>query len=410
MDKLTRFVECYINTQTCNLRCHYCYITQRRLFNSKLLKLTHTKDEVKKAFSKERLGGCCLINLCAGGETLIADEVIDVARAFLENGHYVMIVTNGTLTKQLKKFCDFPENMQKHLFFKFSFHYLEFKRLNLLESFAKNVNMIANTGCSYTIEITPSDELIPYIDEIKEFSINNFGALPHITIARDDRTDSINHLSNLTWEEYKKTWATFDSELFRTKTQIFYTKRKEFCYAGEYSINVELESGKITQCYCGKVLGNIYDLEKPINFQAIGCFCSLAHCYNGHAFLTLGNIPELELKTYFELRNRKTKDGKNWVKSEMKNIFSQKLYNNNKEYSEDKKRFVEIDNKLASLQEENSCLKNQNYELLNKINEISNEKQNIQNENETILNSASYKITKPLRFVKKVAKKILRRK
>jgi len=118
----------------------------------------------------------------------------------------------------------------------------------------------------------------------------------------------------------------------------------------------------------------------------------------------------LELKTYFELRNRKTKDGKNWVKSEMKNIFSQKLYNNNKEYSEDKKRFVEIDNKLASLQEENSCLKNQNYELLNKINEISNEKQNIQNENETILNSASYKITKPLRFVKKVAKKILRRK
>lgn len=416
MDKLTRFVECYINTQTCNLRCHYCYITQNRLFNNKILKLSHTPEEIKKAFSKERLGGCCLINLCAGGETLISDDVIDATRAFLENGHYVMIVTNGTLTKQLQKFCDFPKSLQKHLFFKFSFHYLEFKRINFLDVFAKNVNMIANTECSFTVEITPSDELIPYIKEIKEFSLKNFGALPHITVARDERTNGINHLSNSSWEEYKKIWEPFDSELFRTKTQIFYVKRKEFCYAGEYSISVDLESGHINQCYCGKGLGNIYETDKPISFQAIGCNCSFPHCYNGHAFLTFGNIPELKLNSYLELRDRKTKDGKHWVKKDVANIFTQRLYENNKQYSEDKKAFVELDNKFLQLQKENECLKNKTQDLENKLNEsisennkILNEKQNIQNEKNAILNSTSYKVTKPFRFAKKVAKKILRR-
>lgn len=39
---------------------------------------------------------------------------------------------------------------------------------------------------SFTIEVTPSDELIPYIDEMKEVSLREFGALPHITVARDE--------------------------------------------------------------------------------------------------------------------------------------------------------------------------------------------------------------------------------
>ena len=410
MDKLSRYIECYITTEACNLRCHYCYITQHRLFNNKVLKLKHSQNEIKKAFSKERLGGVCLINLCAAGETLLSDDVIETTKTFLEIGHYVTIVTNGTLTKQLKRFCEFPKELQKHLFFKFSFHYLEFKRLNLLEIFSQNINMVAKTECSYTVEITPSDELVPYIDEIKEFSLDNFGALPHITVARNELTNGIDHLSSLSWEEYKKTWETFDSELFRTKTQLFYVKRDEFCYAGEYSFAVNLENGDITQCYCGKTFGNIYDVSTPIKFQAIGHGCTYPHCFNGHSFLVLGDMPELKLKTYFDLRDRKTKDGKHWVKKEMKNIFSQKLYDNNKPYTKEQKEFVELDNKFIALQKENECLKNKNCELTNKLNEATAEKQNAQNEKNAILNSASYKITKPFRFAKKVAKKILRRK
>ena len=35
MDKLKRFVDCYIDTETCNFKCHYCYIALLNKFNKK---------------------------------------------------------------------------------------------------------------------------------------------------------------------------------------------------------------------------------------------------------------------------------------------------------------------------------------------------------------------------------------
>ena len=89
-------------------------------------------EHVRKALSKERLGGTCLINLCAGGETLLARETVNYARELLSEGHYVMIVTNGTVSKRFDEFASFPKELKKHLFFKFSYHYLEFKKEDFL--------------------------------------------------------------------------------------------------------------------------------------------------------------------------------------------------------------------------------------------------------------------------------------
>ena len=85
---------------------------------------------------------------------------------------------------------------------------------------------------------------------------------------------------------------------------------------------------------------NIYkDLEKPISFEAIGK-CNEAHCYNGHAFLTLGNIPELKTPVYATLRNRIMTNGEEWLNPKMKAFLSQKLNNSNEEYSIDAKRHI----------------------------------------------------------------------
>lgn len=342
MDILKKYIECYIPTETCNLRCHYCYITQQRKFNNKLAKFPRTLEEIKKAFSKERLGGACLLNFCAGGETLLAEEVLDIIKVLLEAGHYVMVVTNGTLTKRFKQIAKFPNRLLKHLIFKFSFHYLELKRLNILEKYFENIKKMKACGCSFTVEITPSDELIPYIDEIKQVCYENLGALCHVTIARDDRTNGIEHLSNLDFEQYKKVWNTFDSGLFDFKSTIFYKKRKEFCYAGAWSFYVNLSTGIIRQCYCGDNLGNIYEnMDKSLKLRAIGNTCTIArraHCYNGHAFLTLGDIPELETPFYAETRNRiDSRDGSEWLQPEMKAFMSQKLKDSNEDYSATKK-------------------------------------------------------------------------
>lgn len=340
MEKMKRYIDCYIPTETCNFRCHYCYITQHRKFNNKVAEFQYEPDYIRKALSKQRLGGTCLLNLCAGGETLIAEKVVDIAKALLEEGHYVMIVTNGSLTKRLEKIAEFPKELLSHLFFKFSFHYLELIRLKMLDKFFQNVKMMKEAGASFTVEITPNDELEPYIDEIKRICLEKLGALPHITIGRKD-TDDIPPLTEHKFEEYIDIWKGFESEIFNYKTTIFGKKRKEFCYAGEWSAYLNLVTGDLRQCYCGRKIDNIYqNINKPIKFLPIGCHCTQPHCYNGHSFLSFGDIPELESPTYDLLRNRICSDGTEWLKPEMKAFMQSKLKDSNIEYDEKRKRKV----------------------------------------------------------------------
>lgn len=205
-DKLVKYIECYVDTETCNLRCHYCYITQQRKFNNKISKLTHNAQEIREALSKKRLGGACLINICAGGETLIAKDILPVIRELLQEGHYIIIVTNGILSRRFDEICTWEQDLLKRLSFKFSFHYLELKEKNLLSIFFNNIEKTKQAGCSFTVEITPSDELIPHISELKALSEEKLGVLCHSTIARDDRTNGIDILSKMDFQQYQKTW------------------------------------------------------------------------------------------------------------------------------------------------------------------------------------------------------------
>lgn len=343
MDKIKRFIDCYIPTETCNLRCHYCYITQRRKFNAKLASFSHSPEEIRRAFSKKRWGGTCLINMCAGGETLLSDEFLPVVKELLAEGHYVMVVTNGTVTKRFEEISSWPRELLKHLFLKFSYHFLEMKRLEWTGRFFENVQKMKDAGASYTVEVTPSDELIPYIDELKETCMRYLGAECHLTIARDDRTHGIDILSEHSWDEYKKIWGVFDSALFDFKAQIFYQKRNEFCYAGAWSYYLNLENGVVKQCYCGEQIFNLYDdIEVKVPEVPVGRSCSLPHCYNGHAFLVLGDIPKLPAPTYAEERNRICEDGSEWLQPEMKAFMSTKLYESNEQYSSLKKAKIDF--------------------------------------------------------------------
>lgn len=347
MEKMKRFIDCYIPTETCNFRCHYCYITQHRKYNNKLMRLTHTPQIIGKSLSKQRLGGTCMFNLCAGGETLLSAEVVELIKILLKEGHFVMVVTNGSLSKRFQELANIDKKYLSHLFFKFSFHYLELKRMNLLDKFVNNVNLMKKSGASFTIEITPSDELEPYIDEIIDFSLKSFGALPHITIGRKD-SDDIPPLTKHSFDEYKKIWKVFNSEMFNFKSTIFGEKRKEFCYAGEWSAYLNIETGELRQCYCGRVIDNIYkNIDKPIKFCPIGTKCTMPHCYNGHAFLTFGDIPELITPTYDRLRDRVCNDGSTWLTEEMRKFMSCKLKDSNKIYNSKEKRITTLKNELA---------------------------------------------------------------
>lgn len=331
MDKIKRFIDCNIDTDICNLHCHYCYIAQASGFGQNLTKFEHSPKEIAQALSVERLGGVCLLNLCAGGETLLSEEVLLVVKCLLEAGHYVMVVTNGTLTERFNEIAEWPKNLLKRLMIKFSFHYLELQRLGWMERFFSNVLRMKTAGVSFTVELTPSDELIPHIDKVKSVCEEHLNAICHVTVARDNRTKGLERLSDYSFEEYKKIWGTFHSELFLYKLTTL-EHVEDFCYAGDWSLYLNLNTGILTQCYCGKVLGNIYT-DTPIHFEAIGHNCTLPYCYNGQAYLSLGDIPTLNTPSCASLRNRVCADGTEWLQPEMKAFLSTKLYESNAEYS-----------------------------------------------------------------------------
>ena len=183
-----------------------------------------------------------------------------------------------------------------------------------------------NLGFSFTLELVPYDDLIPSIPEIKDYSIRYLGALPHVTVARDETKKSLPILTSLPLDKYYEIWSSFDSELFRFKYRIFGVKRLEYCYAGFNTCYLFLRNGQMQQCYCSGKNSNIY--KKHLRFPGpVGNQCTESHCYNGHAWLCFGNIPKLETPTYFELRNRAGKFG-NWVTPEMERIFIQKIDTN----------------------------------------------------------------------------------
>lgn len=343
MDKIKRLINCIIPVSMCNFKCHYCYVAQTDSFEGEIFELKYDLDHIQKALTVERLGGICMMNCCASGETLLAPYIVELVKRLLENGHYVTIVTNGSQSKKISDFCNFSKNQKERLFFKFSYQFLELKRLNLLKTFFNNIKNVQEAGISFSVELTANDEAIEYLDEIKQACIDGVGALPHIIESRDNNNAFIK-LTKLDNKEHMKKWGKkeFDTPLIEFQDTLWGTKRKEFCYAGDWIGSLNLLSGDYYPCFAGgPVMQNLFEnTDEPIHFCAIGNTCPWSHCYAAHVLLTLGAIPELKTPTYAEMRDRKTKDNKTWLNKNMKQFMSSKLIESNKEYSDNRKKVI----------------------------------------------------------------------
>lgn len=332
--KIKKFFDCSIATEICNLSCEYCYIRATREFNNRIMKTVHSPKFIRKALSVERLGGTCLFNLCAGGETLLSKDVLSISKELLEEGHYVSIVTNGTIAKRFDEILELSVELQARLFIKFSFHYIELKKRKLLNVFWQNVNKIRQSACSFTLEITPYDGLNEHIDEVKEeFNREMAGAQPHLTFARNQRTNDFSILSELPLEEYNSLWGAFESPMFKFKSSMYNKKIQKFCYGGHWSYALDLYTGNLKGCWYDEIIGNIYeDISMPLPVKPIAHKCKMPYCYNSHTFLTLGVVPEIKAPTYLQMRDREDRVGRQWIKPTVAAFYSQKLYDNNYQY------------------------------------------------------------------------------
>jgi hypothetical protein len=324
--KISKALIVSIDNYKCNLACPGC--CNETLVNKGIdSKLKYSPKQIREALSIERLGGVSFLFVSSFGETLIPEYTFDIIQELLEEGHYVGIVTNGTLTNRIKCFCELPQDMRERIFFKLSFQYHEFMRLGLLEKFFENVNTIKKNDMSFTIELVGFDYYIPLIEEIKVVCLERVGAYPHITIPRIDDSHAARDLqSKYSIEEFYEIWKSFESELLDMKYSIWgINQKKNFCNAGYYTALINLNNGEMSYCYRSKEKYNIFKrADKEIIDMKIGNNCNCKHCFNGHFFLTFGDIECIKDYSHSDIRNRKCADGTEWLTERMKIFLNQR--------------------------------------------------------------------------------------
>lgn len=337
MEKIKRFIECLLPVTACNLKCSYCYVIQRNNRKNKMADMKYSPEQIGLATTKERWGGCCYFSICGAGETTLQKNIDEIAYNILKNGHYVNITTNGTITKQIEKILNTCKDYVNHLHFCFSFHYIELLKKNLVDVFFKNFKLIKESGSSIIVQFNMCDEYIPYLDEMKEICIRETGAAPQIAATRKEEKglEKIELLTKLSEKEYFELGKDFSSPLFEYTMKNFNVKRKEFCYAGDWALNLNLATGIIRRCYCSYIRQDVFkNPNEKIKFLAIGHACGSPFCMNSSHFMSLGVIPEIDSPSYAELRNR---EEAGWYTDEMKEFLSSKLYESNEEYGNAKK-------------------------------------------------------------------------
>ena len=342
MDKVKRFIECLIPVTACNLKCSYCYVIQRHNRKGRMAELKYSPEQIGRALRQERWGGVCYFSICGSGETTLQKGLEDIVYQILLQGHYVNITTNGTVTGRIRAILDRAAPFAERLHFAFSFHYLELKQRELVDIFFENIEMVRNAGASFMVQFNLCDEYIPYLEEMKELCVRHTGAMPQIAATRKEGEGlkKIELLTSRSEKEYRRLGEEFDSPLFGFTMKNFNVKRKEFCYAGDWTAILDLSTGIMRRCYSSYLYQDIFkDPEEKIRFLAMGNCCGSPFCMNSSHFMSLGVIPSLETPSYAELRDRPEAG---WYTSGMKRFLSSKLGESSEEYSPAQKRISNL--------------------------------------------------------------------
>lgn len=355
MDKIVKFFECLVPITVCNLKCEYCYVIQRENRTMKPATFKYTPEQIGEAFNQKRLGGICYVSICGAGETLIQEEVVDIVYNILKQGHYVNITNNGTMTKNIKKLMSFPKEYLSRIHFSFSLHYNELVRLNLLDTFFDNVNLVKKCGSSFIVQLNLCDSYIDRKEDIKQVCMDKIGAYPQIAVTRDEECyDDMKFFTKYSNEEYINFGKEFSSKMFDFGVENIKRKQTQFCYAGKWSYVLNLSDGKLKRCYADwETFDFIENPNAPLPEKPIGIHCSSPYCINSIHFLALGVVPQYKCESYAEIRDRECVDGTHFLNERMNDVLNQKLYDNNKVISplgrfvyEYKKRFSNLLHKI----------------------------------------------------------------
>ena len=108
-------------------------------------------------------------------------------------------------------------------------HYRQLKEKGLLSTFADNVKKLWNAGASITVEMVPEDELIPLIEEVKNF-VWSISVRYRISVWQEMKDLKISEdCQNIVSRNTGKLWGAFDSNLFEFKMNHFESQSGREC-------------------------------------------------------------------------------------------------------------------------------------------------------------------------------------
>lgn len=319
-DNRIKHFSCEVGSCVCNLNCSYCYVNFQNSNLKHNMQFSHTIPFIIKALSRKRLGGRAYFNMCGEGETLLKPNYIKLVYGLLKEGHFVGVITNGTVTQKLEELIAFPEEMKKRLLVQFSCHYLELKRQNMLDVYFKNVNLVRNGGVSVSLTMPGSDEYIPYKSEIKKCFLDKAGVLPVISAIRSEARpgEGFPLGSKLSWKEYYSVWEEFSSRSLEMRNNTL-GKFTEQCYSGINSGWINLQTGELRSCCPGQRVDNIYnDIKQKINFWEEPHCCEDGYCSHNGMFLSGRLSQNVQLPTWYEMFSKEDKNGNSTFVGQMR--------------------------------------------------------------------------------------------
>lgn len=334
MEKIKRYIHAIQGGTVCNLKCEYCYVPKiNKGCPPTPIKFTYPVEHILKALSKERLGGPAFINYVGSGETFLSDKTVAIIAGLLQEGHVVSVVSNCTISKEIEKLCALPSASKDRLMVSASLHYVELKRLNLLDTYFDNLNKLKKSGISFLMTLTVGESYVPYLQEIRDICLEKVNILPFASIALDPE-NGWKRCAFYNEDIQKQIYDLFSyCEASAENDKMSSEPRKEFCYAGDWSFALNLENGYISKCFYGSSIDNIFeDLERKINFEAIGK-CPSECCVCGGLLLGAGVIPELAFPSIGQQLNNQISINNNILK-----YLDFKLNDNNQVYSPRQKR------------------------------------------------------------------------
>lgn len=352
MSGIYRFINTTVPTNGCNLRCEYCYVRQhdeeeKLRIDAREAGYVYSIPHMIAALSVERMGGVCMFNLSADGETLLSPDLFEIVLGLLRNGHYVALISNCTVTGEIEKYARLTMEEKNRLFFKASFHYRELKKRGLLNSYSKNINTLKQNSISFSVELVSNDYVLEELEEIKEFSNQEFGALPHVLGGREEtiRGRYPKYATKLTDDEFRRVWGTFESPLFKFQdTDYLLPHNNDFCYAGVFTGTLDLQTGYFSACPGNRVITNFFsDIESPIQFLPVGNMCPFPFCFCGFFLQVLAGVC---METYdpgykfCEFRDRICLDGSHWLTPSIREVFSHKCSEYHKTIDERQKNII----------------------------------------------------------------------